>query len=191
MEISEDFKFWSTLILGFIGALVAWLPTIFETLKKPKIEGKIISQYYNIANNKQQLLFLYKLSIVATKKDFLLKDIDLKTKFKSSSEIISTSRNTRQIVFNIDEKLKKLNVPDNKFLNNLSVLKKDSPAVGYLFFSIDYDKCEPIDYIELNFISYGKKKEKKLRFSSYDIKEEKLLFDDSIWSDFDISTLAK
>jgi hypothetical protein len=190
MIISEDFKFWSTLILGLIGAL-AWLPTIIETCKKPKIDGKIISRYNNITHDKKQLLFLYKLSVVATKKNFLLKDIDLKTKFKSSSEIISTSRNNRQIVFNIDGKLKKLNVPDNKFLNNLSVLKKDSPEVGYLFFSIDYDKDEPIDYIELNFISFDEKKEKKLRFSSYDIKEEKLLFDDSIWSDFDISTLAK
>ncbi|MCC9063392.1 hypothetical protein [Flavobacterium piscisymbiosum] len=187
MRLSDDFKFWSTLIIGLIGAL-AWLPIILENLKEQKIEGKIISSYNNTNKDKTQIFFLYKLSIVATNKDFLLKDIDLKIKFKSSSEIISTSRNNRIVVFNIDGNFKKLNVPDNTFLNNLSILKKDSPEVGYLFFSVDYCKDEPIDYVEFKFISFDNKKEKSIRFTNEEIKNEKLLFDDSIWTDFDMNT---
>ena len=190
MRLSDNFKFWSTLIIGLIGAL-AWLPIILENLKEQKIEGKIISSYSNINKEKSQIFLLYKLSIVSVNKDFLLKDIDLKIKFKSSSEIISTSRNNRLVVFGIGGKLKKLNVPDNTFLNNLSVLKKDSPEVGYLFFSVDYDKNEPIDYIEFKFISFDDKKEKSIRFRSEDIKEEKILFDDSIWTDFEVNTTEK
>lgn len=183
MIISENFKFWSTLIIGIIGAL-AWLPIILENLKEQKIEGKIISSYNNINKDRTQIFFLYKLSILSTNKDFLLKDIDLKIKFKTSPEIISTSRNNRLVVFNIDGYFKKLNVPDNAFLNNLSILKKDLPEVGYLFFKVDYNKDEPIEYIEFKFSSFDNKTEKKLRFTNEEIKEEKLLFDDSIWIEY-------
>ncbi len=188
MRMSENFKFWSTLTIGFIGAL-AWLPIILESFKEQKIEGKIISSYNNITKDKKQILFLYKLSVISINKDFLLKDIDVKIKFKSSPNIITTSRNNRLVVFNIDGEFKKLNVSENQFLNNLSVLKKDSPEVGYLFFSVDYDKDEPIDFIEFIFKPYDSKEQKTLLFENKDIKEEKLLFDDKIWTAIDFNSV--
>jgi len=187
MIVSENFKFWSTLIIGIIGAL-AWFPFILEQFEKQKIEGKILSSYNNVTKNKKQIYFLFKLSVVSINKDFLLKDIDLKIRFKSSSVLVSTSRNNRIVIFNIDGSFKRLNVTDNQFLNNLSILKKNSPEVGYLFFAVDYDKDEPIVQLDFVFTSYNAENQKILRFTDKEIKEEKLLFDDSIWTDVDINS---
>lgn len=173
-------------ILALIGAL-AWLPQILVWMKKDRIEGKIISMYLNFVKipkdkSKIKIALLFKLSVVSINKDFFLKDIDLKIRFSSSKHIISTtSRNWRSLIFTFDKCPKKLNVPDSQFLNNLSVLKRNTPEVGYLSFLIDYNKDEPIEELEFIFKSYKSNKKKILKFTKKDIKEEKLLFDDSIW----------
>lgn len=184
--MTEKFKFWSTLIIGLIAAL-SWTPFILEKLSINKFDGKIISQYNNFTKDKKNIFLLYKVSIVSRNKDFFLKDIDLKIKFKSSSFIHSTSRNNRLTVFTFDRP-KRLLVPDKEFINNLSVLRKDEPTVGYLLFTVSYDKDEPIEEVQFEFKSF-KNKVKLLIFKADDIKEEKLLFDDTIWENFDFTDI--
>jgi len=174
-------------ILALIGAL-SWLPQIFIWMKKGRIEGKLISMYINFAKipkdeSRRKIALLFKLSIVSINKDFFLKDIDLKIRFSPSKYTISTtSKNWRSLIFTFDKCPKKLNVPDSQFLNNLSVLKRNTPEVGYLSFLIDYNKDEPIEELEFIFKSYKSNKKKILKFTKEDIKEKKLLFDDSVWA---------
>jgi len=184
--MSENIKFWATFILALIGAL-SWIPQIFKKMRKSRIKGKIISIYKNTSSDKKEMVLLFKLSVISRNKDFFLEDIDLKIRFSSSDYITCTSRNWRLLVFNIGysskASFKKLNVSDNQFLNNLSVLKGNTPEVGYLSFLINYDKDEPIEEIEFIFKSYENNSKRTLKFAKEDIKKEKLVFDDSIWSD--------
>jgi len=182
--MTDKFKFWSTLIIGFIAAL-SWTPFLIERLSRKKLDGKIISQYSNFTKDKKEILLLYKISVVSRNKDFFLKDIDLKIKFNSSDFLNSTARNNRLTVFTWD-KPKRLIVPDKEFLNNISVLSKNEPVVGYLSFLIPYDKDEPVEEVQFLFKSYNNKV-KSLVFKTADIKQEKLLFDDTIWEDFDFN----
>jgi hypothetical protein len=172
-----------TTIISLIGA-ASWIPWIFKKLRKNKIEGKLISMYANFSKDKKRVIFLFKLSVISRNKDFFLKDIDLLIRFPSSDYLVSTSRNWRALIFNFGNpshaSFKKLNVPGNQFLNNLSVLKSDSPEVGYLSFVVNYDKDEPVEELNFVFKSFSGK-EKILKFTKEDIKEEKMLFDDSIW----------
>lgn len=184
--MTKEFEFWSTLIIGLIAAL-SWTPYLIDKFSKNRFEGKIISQYNNFTKDNKNILFLYKISVVSRNKDFFLNDVDLKIKFKNSDFIKSTSINNRLTVFKF-ENPKRLLVPDKEFINNLSVLPKDEPVVGYLIFSIPYDKDEPIDKLQFDFISYNDKV-KRLDFDSKDIKKEKLLFDDTIWEDFDFNDI--
>lgn len=183
--MNENLKFWVTLIVGLIGAC-AWAPFIYEKVQSNHFDGKIISIYNNITSDKKKTLLLFKLSVVSRNRDFFLKDISVNIKFSSSNDIICTSRNMRLIVFTDGTIQRKLNVPANQFLNNLSIFKKDTPEVGYLFIEIPYNTIEPFNMIEFIFNSY-ENKTKKLKFSGDEIKSEKLLFDDSIWSPVNIN----
>ena len=178
--MSENSKFWLTIIIAAIGAL-SWIPQIIELLKPNKISGKIISQYFNFTADHNNILILYKLSVVSMNKDYFLKDINLKIKFESSEVLTSISRNNRLTVFTF-ERPKKLLVPNNEFLNNLSIFPKNKAVVGYLFFSVPHSNEENIKTVEFEFLSQ-QKGIKTLKFSSADIIKEKLLFDDTIWSD--------
>ena len=92
----------------------------------------------------------------------------------------------RLVVFNIDSNFKKLNIPENQLLNNLSVLKKDDPEVGYIFTEIPFDKDEPFQNLEFIFSSYDNNS-KSISFTMEQLKAEKLLFDDSIWTTINIT----
>ena len=183
----EQTKFLTTLIISIIGAL-AWLaPFIYSKLTPNKINGKIISVYKNFNKDMTKIFLLFKVSLVSRNKDYYLKDIDLNIKFQSSNFITTTAVNNRLTVFTYDGIPKKLLVPGNEFINNLSVLKKDSPVVGYLLYTLDYSVDEDYDVIEFIFKSYKSKKTKKLTFKNKkDIKSKKLLFDDSIWENIDL-----
>ena len=181
-NMNENSRFWLTLIIGLIGA-AAWLsPWVYEAIRINKFDGKIISIYNNVTKDRKTIYFLFKLSVISRNKDYFLRDIDLKIKFPSSQYLTATARNNRLVVFNIDGVFKKLTIKDKDFLNNLSVLKKDFAEVGYLFFSIDYDKDEPIEEVAFIFKSYDKNKQRTINFKQNDIQEKKLLFDDSIWT---------
>jgi hypothetical protein len=183
--MSENLKFWITLSVGFIGAC-AWAPFIYEKFQINHFDGKVISVYNNFNKDKSKIFFLFKISVVSRNKDFFLKDIDVKVKFPSSNYITSPSKNMRLVVFNFDSNFKKLNIPDNQLLNNLSVLKKDDPEVGYIFTEIPFDKDEPFQNLEFIFSSYDNNS-KSISFTIEQLKSEKLLFDDSIWTTINIT----
>ena len=184
--MTEKIKFRATFIISIIGAL-AWLsPLLINNLSCNRIHGKVISIYHNFNEDQTKTMLLFKISVVSENKDFLLSDIDLRIKFQSGDIIKSASRNARNIIFTYDSIPKKLLVRDNEFINNFSILKKDTPVVGYLFFCFDFNKDVDFDEIEFIFNSYKNKKRKRLDFKNKrNIFKEKLSFDDTIWEEID------
>lgn len=59
---------WISFIFAFIGTL-SWIPYLFEKFSKVRLQGKLISQYFNKTKN-NEILVLYKISLVSCHKDF-------------------------------------------------------------------------------------------------------------------------
>jgi hypothetical protein len=171
-----------TLILTLLGVLAAWVPFLYDRFNPVKIKGKFISLYENVGTfrGEPKALFLFKLSVVSLNQSFDLLDVDIDIKFEKNGLTRNTSVNQRQTFFTLEDKLRKLNVPETAFLNNISILKKDEPAVGYLMTTSSYFKNDNIVEITFIFKSFNGKT-KSLSFQLNEINESKLLYDDSIW----------
>jgi hypothetical protein len=180
--MTENSKFYLSTFIAIIGAL-SWIPFVFESCKKQIINGKIISRYHNVSFDKKEQYFIFKLSIVSINKDFTLKDIDVNIKYENNEVFNETSLNNRAIIFNLDNKFKKLNIKGTEYLNNYSIYNKDKPEVGYIVFTTKNIENNKLEYIEFQFSSFEKTENRVLRFYEKDIEEKKLFFDDSIWDD--------
>ncbi len=165
-------------------------PFLYERFNPVLIKGKLISQYDNIGEFRKEpkALFLFKLSVVSLNQSFALKDIDVDIKYENNGQTHNSAVNQRQTFFTLDNKLRKLSVPESLFLNNLSILKKDEPAVGYLMTTSPVFADNKIIEIRFVFKSFNGK-EKILSFKSNEIDETKLLYDDSIWAPIDSTKL--
>jgi|WetSurMetagenome_2_1015567.scaffolds.fasta_scaffold1055865_1 hypothetical protein len=163
-----------TLIISLIGAL-AWLPTIFETIRKRKLSGKMISRYNNFNSN--DTFFLFKLNIFSKNKDLYLKDVFCEIEFEDGITYKGIASNMRLVIFNGNEKLKILGT---NFINNLSVLPKNTGVEGYLYFSYNFVRKEQIKNTKFEFITFENKKY-ILDFKESDINSKTLFYDDSIW----------
>mgnify|MGYP007026482684 CR=1 FL=1 len=173
-----------TLILSLLGVIAAWVPFLYERLNPVRIKGKLISQYDNVGSfrGEPKALFLFKLSVVSLNQSFDLYDIDVDIKYEKNGWTYNTAVNQRQTFFTLENKLRKLNLPETAFLNNLSILKKDEPTVGYLMTTSQFNKDDKIEEIKFVFKSFDEKS-KSLSFKSQAIDGSKLLYDDSIWID--------
>jgi hypothetical protein len=82
---------WSNLLSAIIGGLIGLTPTIFSSLKRSQIKGKIISQYGNIGNtpgdNQPSSIYFQKMSIFARHKNFSLQEINVFVKYPNRPEI--------------------------------------------------------------------------------------------------------
>jgi len=175
------------LIVGIIGA-AAWLPTIFDSVKPNKIEGKILSQYASIVklpNGHDSAAILQKLSVYSKNKSFYLKDIEVYLKFPDiKDELKCTLWTWRYLFFTFDDKghkvQRRLNIETKNYLLQLTLLPKDQSVVGYLSFSFDHLKDEKYDYVRYVFIDFdGNRKE--LIISRDNISDNTQGFDDKIW----------
>jgi hypothetical protein len=180
--LNKKFKMNWTLILTMLGVIAAWVPFLYDRFNPLEIKGKLISQYDNVGEfkNEPKSLFLFKLSIVALNQSFDLKDIDLRINYMKSGWIRTSSFNQRRTYFTYDNKVRKLNLSESAFLNNLTILKKDEPVVGYIFTTTPVFPDDKITEIVFVFKSYDGA-EKSLSFNTVNIDESKMLFDDSIW----------
>lgn len=172
-----------TLLLTILGVIAAWTPFLFEKFNPVKIKGKLISQYDNVGTfrGEAKALFLFKLSVVSLNQTFNLKDIDIDINFEQNGWTHTTSVNQRQTFFTLENKLRKLNVPESSFLNNYTLFKKDEPIVGYLMTTTPFFKNDKIAEIKFLFKSFDGKT-KTLSFKTAENNDIKLLYDDSIWS---------
>jgi hypothetical protein len=170
-----------TLILTFLGVIAAWVPFLYERLVSTSIEGKIISQYDNLGTfqGKPATMFIFKLGVIAINKSYNVKDIDVDIQYEKYGWTHNTSVSQRETFFTLDNKVKRLTVPQQEFLNNLTILKKDEPVVGYIFVATPLIN-EKIVEVKFIFNSFSGKK-KVLSFNQNNIDSTKLFYDDSIW----------
>jgi hypothetical protein len=179
--MSENFKFWLTIFVSIVGSIS--VPFLVEFFKKPQINGKIISFYNNVERDSTPI-FLLKLAVVCSEKDLLLSEVDVRVKFKSSQVYNTTSLNYRKVVFFKEGKYWRSKISGNECLNNLTILRKDTHEVGYLYFKVDsIIKDEPFEFIEFIFRSYDSNLDQTLRFEEHQIQSKKLFYDDSIWEE--------
>ncbi|MCF8144960.1 MAG: hypothetical protein K9N21_13675 [Deltaproteobacteria bacterium] len=193
--MNESAKFWITSGLALIGAL-AWLPTIFGSLKSNKIEGKILSQYSNVAripNGRDSGIILQKLSLYSKNKNFYLKDIEVYLKFPNvKDELKCTLWTWRDLYFTFDEKghkvQRKLSIETKDYLLQLTLLPKDQSIVGFLSFSFDHLKDEKYEFVRYVFIDFDGNR-KTLVIPQDNISENTQIFDKKIWIEWDREAL--
>ena len=188
MKEHLGWQFWTAVIIGLIGAS-AWLPQIKEWSLKPKMEGKIISQYHNygslLNDTIQGSLVVQKISLFSKNKDFFNKTLKVFLKFPDKEkEVEAQIITTRELIFTFKENgenvRKILNINANEHLLHMSVFLKNSSIVGYLVLKINFKININYEYIRYEFISFSGKK-LELLIPSREIKENELIHDVNIW----------
>jgi hypothetical protein len=189
-RIYNNWELWIA-IFGLIIALIGAIPQIINWCNKTEIKGKLISNYGSFVHlpekKLQQLVFVQKLSIFSKNNDFYLKDVKVFIKFPSSQkEIECKIWNWRddglklKLLENDNPTDKTLKINPNEYINHFSVLTKNSSIVGYLSFSVDYQKDEKFEYVKYEFIDFNNKS-KEFILNATDLESNKLYHDSSIW----------
>ncbi len=174
------------LLLTILGVIAAWTPFLFERFNPLKLKGKLVSLYENVGTfrGEEKALFLFKLSVVSLNQSLNLKDIDIEINYALNGWTHNTSVNQRHTYFTLENKMRKLNVPESSFLNNYTLFEKDKPIVGYIMTTTPFFKNDKIVEIKFVFKSF-EGTTKSLSFKTTEINDIKLLYDDSIWPTYD------
>ena len=174
---------WET-VIAVIGAL-AWIPWIFEKLSTSKIYGNVISYILNSGkfNDKEGLMYFFKLSISCINKNFNIKSINILVKYPNSDEWKKGSvfwARTSSWIINNGEPSKQLTLPNDNFLGFINVLEKDKSNFYYVTFLVEHNQLEEFEKIKFEFINH-KDDKKSFEILSKEMNSDKILFDDSIW----------
>ena len=191
MKILSNWQFW-TAVIGIGIALIGAVPQVINWLSINTIHGKLISNYSSIVEfpSKKTLetVFVQKLSLFSKNDDFFLKDIKVFINYPGSdSEIEATiwvwKTNGLSLTFkdNALEVNKTLNINPNDYILNFTVLPKNTSLTGYISYSVSYTKNEMFEYVKYQFVDFDDKV-KELIINETDIISNKLLHDDSIWT---------
>lgn len=171
------------LIFTILGVIAAWIPFLYERFVPTVVKGKMISMYDNVGtfSGEPRVLFLFKISVVSLNQSFDLQDIDIDIRFLKAGWVHASSINQRSLHFTLEGKVRKLNVPESAFLNNLAIIRKDEPVVGYICTTTPVINDDKITEIKFIFKSYSGN-EKYLTFTMDSLDATKLHYDDSIWT---------
>lgn len=189
-KMKEDlgWQFWTTAMLGLIGAL-AWLPSILEWTRKAKIEGKIISQYENVGafsiDSAIGTIVVQKLSIFSRRKEFFNKNIKVFLKFPNrNDEVEAQVIVPRKLLFTFEENkakvVRELDIESNEHILLFTIFPKDESVTGYIVFKLNFKIEQNYEYVRYAFNGFGDKK-LELKIPSSEIKANELLHDEQIW----------
>jgi hypothetical protein len=189
MKENFGWQFWIATIIGLIGAM-AWIPQILEWSLKPKIYGKVLSQYENpgktLATGIEGTIVLQKISLFVKNKDFVIKKMRVYIKLPSNSkEVEATVITPRSLYFKLDNGFgkkedKRLNIPTSDFLSTMSLFPKNQSVTGYLVWQLDFEIHSNYEYIRYEFFDYSNKK-LNLLINSKDIIATELAHEEEIW----------
>lgn len=179
---------WNNLLSALLGGLIGLSPSIINYCRKPKINGRIISQYSNFGltpEGEKKLMILQKVAIFSENQNFFLKDIEIFVKFPDKSEQKCRNWTWRSLTFTFDDNgkniQKKLKIDSKEYLLHINVFPKEHAIIGYVSFSIDSVKDEMFEYIKYLFRDY-KGNVKQLKIDKSEIVDSTLIFDDTIWN---------
>jgi len=194
---------WVTLLIAIFGAFggLASVKMIVDHFTPCKIEGKIISRYYCIKNDRTGFLMLFKISIFYKNKPFNLRNIKCELEDIKGNEYSAYAKNLRYVDFprkKTQEIIKekegreqaqyvnhRLLVSGDEFLNNYSFFPKNQNITGYLYF--EFLSTDTTGDISSNVKSTTfifepfEGKHRKFIVQEADFKEGDLFDDDSIW----------
>ena len=174
---------WET-IVAILGAL-AWIPWLFDKFSSSKLYGNIISYVVNNGkfNNKEGLLYFFKLSISCLNKNFNIKSVDIYVKYPNNDKwlkgYIFWARTSNWVIEN-GKPSKQLLLPNEDFLGFVNVLEKDKSNFYYLTFLVENKTLEDFELIKFEFVNYENNK-KIIEISRNNINNDRLLFDNSLW----------
>jgi hypothetical protein len=185
-ESKKDFD-WNNLLSALLGGLIGLSPSIISYFRKPKIKGRIISQYANVGSTpggEKCSIILQKVSLFSEHQNFFLKGIEIFVKFPNSSEIECKNWAWRALTFTFDENGKSiprnLKIDTKEYLLHFTVFPKEKSIIGYISFTFDSIKDEKFEYIKYLFKDY-KGNVRELKIDSSEIVDSTQIFDDSIW----------
>ncbi|GAT63978.1 hypothetical protein [Paludibacter jiangxiensis] len=178
---------WYNLLSVILGGLIGLSPVIINFFRKPKIKGRVISQYANVCLNEKgdkYSTILQKISIFSENKNFFLKDIEIFVKLPGHSELNCKNWTWRQLTFTFVENgnniQKKLIIDPKEYLLHFTVFPKEQPIIGYISFTYDSTKDVKFEYVKYLFKDY-KGNIKELRINESEMVDNTQIFDDSIW----------
>jgi len=178
---------WATLIIAIVGAL-AWLPTIVPLFRCQQLYGKVISQYANfgkLPDGAEAAIFLQKVSLLASNKDFFLKEIEIYLKYAGSPQEEKCRPWTwRRLTFTFPEGgrqvPRQLAIDAREYLAHRTVLPHDQAVVAYVSFSSSQLRDEKYEYVKYVLVDFkGKRRDFVVR--GVDVRDNQTLFDDDIW----------
>jgi len=178
---------WNNLLSAILGGLIGLSPVIINCFSKPKIKGRVISQYGNVSSNQKGEKFsiiLQKVSIFSENKNFFLKDVEIFVKLPGSTELKCKNWTWRQLTFTFNENginiQRKLILDPKEYLLHFTVFPKEQPIIGYISFTYDSIEDVKLEYIKYLFKDY-KGNVKELKINEAEMVDNTQIFDDSIW----------
>jgi len=178
---------WETMI-AILGAL-AWLPWIFEKINRPKLYGRLISNFDNqgFLNQKTGTLHFLKLSISCVNNNFNVDNISIQIKYLNNNKWYDGNlfwARTSIWSMNSEGTIKKqLVIPHENYLGFVNMFEKDKSSFYHLTFIVEKEKFEEFEIIKISFIN-PKKITESIEFRKENINPDSVLFDDNIWKDY-------
>lgn len=165
-----------TFILSLAGAL-AWLPTVFEKIRKPKVDGKVLryfclekGKYHNVipfeTNSAEDIsgtIFLMRFRLISLYRNFHMYNISANVKFKSRTDVDKAEvYYCSQVTVNKEPVYL---LQENSILMCPVLLKNETRDLDIQF--IVKCACTDVEYIELVLSDY-KNKIQKIKFKQAD-----------------------
>lgn len=172
-------------ILSIAGAL-AWLaPWVYSKYRRPKIKGKLISEFSNKGrfNNRECIMHFMALNIISMNKPFHISVVSIELAYKDSKQTytgeIFWARFNEWSAPGNKERLRLVINPEES-LPFITTLPEDVTKTVYLTFKVDKAELSEIEWVRLKFVDYSSYSQ-ELYINFDHIIPEQMLWDDRVW----------
>ncbi len=179
-----NMAFWTTFILGLIGAS-AWLaPYIYNKLAKPTLKGRLVSHHQNSGqfNGRRCIMYFLALNVISLNRSFNIKNTQITVRYKNASDKYTgnlfwarknewTGANGERLILSV--------LPENT-LPFVGTIPQDLTKKIYMTFYVDKAELEEFAEIVIEFNEESGCKS-TIVIDGKSIDGEQMLWDDRIW----------
>ena len=176
----------ATLLVSIIGA-AAWLPFLYEKLKKPNLVGKVISTItiddMTMTDNasggivSKGIFYLYKLSVSSLGANFHPKNLKIKVVYGDENSFAGRVFVPRNMNGNLNGSPHKISPPRDLLYPNICIFKKDFAQQVYIPFCVDRATACEVKKVNFEFEDFhGHKSSIEIDFLKIDTSQ--LMFEE-------------
>lgn len=177
----------TTFFLSLLGAL-AWVPTIIDFFKKPKLIGRILAfeAFNGTFNEEEKVMYFFEINMISLNKSINVLDLDIGLKHVGSRNIVKGEwywfNNFEVFKFN---KRFKLDIPVDSTIPFKGNINNTEMQKVYLTFTTDiHQELEESKLDELHLTFHDAKgKKRKINLKLNKIDEKQIMWDDKVWKE--------